>query len=71
MEISVLKLEKLYFVFLTFNCFYSDWGNLELYLVEISTPTNIMPALFSDLSEQVLSDFFFYSRTLVYRIVKQ
>lgn len=48
------KLEKLYFVFLMFNCFYSDWGNEKLLLVDTSTPMKIILTLYRDLNEQVL-----------------
>lgn len=49
MEVSVLKLEKLYFVILTFNCFCADQGNKTLSLVETSTAMNVIPALFGGL----------------------
>lgn len=51
------KLEKLYFVFLMFNCFYSDWGNEKLLLVDTSTPMKIIP--FIEISMNKYSDFFF------------
>lgn len=51
MDISILKLEKLYFVILMFNCFCSDWGNEMLGLGETSTPMNTKPALFRNLKE--------------------
>lgn len=54
MESSILQLEKLGFVFLMFNCFYSVWGNETLLLGGTSTPMNIIPTLFRDLNEQVL-----------------
>ena len=51
MDISILKLEKLYFVILMFNCFCSDQGNETLGLDETSTPMNTKPAIFRDLKE--------------------
>lgn len=49
MEISVLNLEKLYFVILTFNCFCADQGNKMLLLVKTSTAINTIPTLFRGL----------------------
>ena len=51
MDLSILKLDKLYFVILMFNCFCSDQGNETLGLDETSTPMNTKPAIFRDLKE--------------------